>query len=417
MYSTSAYIVTILLAVGSAAMLGYWGAVHYQLTRTMRRVPTARAGVALARQMGIGAGGEAGEPWPSVCVIVPAHNEEGVIGALVESLRKQDYPGLSFVFSLDRCTDRTRGVIEQIAAGDARFIVHEITQCPADWAGKVHALWSAVENVEAARRAEILLFADADTTFSPECVSGNLALMKQRGLGMLSLLSTLSHTSWYELIVQPAAAFELVHQYPLVQANRDDRKRPFANGQFIMITSEAYREIGGHRAVKDELLEDLALARLAADRKIRAGVFLADGVMHCRMYPDLAAFRRGWKRIFTESARRRVSRLKKAARTLRLTGTIAPLSVVVLLPAWAVVSLPLPGPSDIWPACIGAAAILVWLTALVRVYRTGHTPVWAILAHPLGTWMAASILDEAARDLEEGVPTVWGGRVYARTER
>lgn len=413
-----AYIVTALLAVASAALIGFWGAVHYQLIRTSRRVPTARAGIALARQLGIGA--SAGNPptgLPSICVIVPAHNESAVIGSLVESLRQQDYPNLSFVFALDRCTDDTRKVIETAAAGDPRFHIHEITHCPPDWAGKVHALWTAVSTVPAASSADILLFADADTTFSPSCVSATLALMRHRELGLLSLLSTLSHSTWYELVVQPAAAFELVHQYPLVQANRDRPRRPFANGQFIMITAGAYRTIGGHQAVKDELLEDLAIARLATDNNIRSGVFLADGVMHCRMYPDWSAFRRGWKRIFTEAGQRKVARLRKSARILRLTGAVAPIAAIILTIAWAILSFPLPQPEDIWPAYPAGIAFLTWLSALLCTYRTGHTPVWAIFGNPIGAWMVAGILDEAARDLESGVPTVWGGRVYARPVR
>lgn len=413
MHSAAAYFVTALLTFTSVALIGFWGAVHYQLFRTARRVPTARAGIGIARR-------SAGKPdtkHPSVCVVVPAHNESKVIESLVLSLRNQDYPRLHFVFALDRCTDDTRAVIEKHAAGDARFHIHEITECPGDWAGKVHALWTGVNASEHARNADILLFADADTTLSSPCVHATVALMQERQLGLLSLLSTLSHRAWYEIIVQPAASFELIHQYPMVQANRDNPRRPFANGQFLMMTSDAYRQIGGHEAVRDELLEDLAIARLAAQKKVRTGVFLADGVMHCRMYPDWPSFRRGWKRIFTEGFQRRVVRLKKAARLVRLTCSIAPLATIILLGAWAGVTLPLPTPGDIWPAYLGGLALLVWITALLRVYRTGHTPWWAVACNPVGSWVVADILMEAARDLETGTPTVWGGKAYARPVR
>lgn len=414
MHSAAAYLVTILLVASSALLLGFWGAVHYQVTRTARRVPTAKAGIALARSI---LAGDDPSSLPSVCVVVPAHNEATVIGALVETLLKQDYSRLSFVFALDRCTDQTRSTIESIAADDPRVHIIEVTTCPPDWAGKVHALWTGVTQCPAAARADILLFADADTTFSPQCVSATLALLKHRRLGLLSLLSTLSHRAWYELVVQPAASFELIHQYPLVQANRPTPRRPFANGQFLMMTTEAYRSIGGHQAVKDELLEDLAIARLAARHNVATGVFLADGVMHCRMYPDWSAFRRGWKRIFTEGFQRRVARLRKAARLVRITGTIAPVATIGLFIGWAITSLPLPRPVDIWPAWVASIALLVWVTALARVYRTGHSPLWSIVCNPVGSWVVADILNEAARDLESGTPTVWGGRAYARPVR
>lgn len=408
----AAYFVTGLLVAASVGLLVFWGAVHFQVWRTSLRVPTARRGISLARRA-IGREAEL----PSVCVVIPAHNEAKIIGDLVSSLREQDYPKLRFVFALDRCKDQTREVIERVAAGDARFEVIEITSCPEQWAGKVHALWTGVNGSESAKAAEILLFADADTTFSASCVHATVALMRERGLGLLSLLSTLSHETWYERVVQPAAAFELVHQYPMVQANRERPRRPFANGQFLMMTREAYWAIGGHEAVKDELLEDLAIARRSAEKQVRMGVFLADGVMHCRMYPDWKAFRRGWKRIFTEGFQRRVGRLKKGARLVRLTCSVLPVLTVVLMGAWAALTLPLQRSIDIWPAYVGGAALLTWVSALVRVYRQGHSPVWAVFMNPVGAWVVADILMEAARDLETGTPTVWGGKAYARPVR
>lgn len=408
-----AYFVTGLLVAASAGLLAFWGAVHFQIWRTSLRVPTARRGISLARR-------EAGNDdsnLPSVCVVIPAHNEAKIIGELVASLRLQDYPRLRFVFALDRCKDRTRAVIEEIAAGDSRFEIIEITSCPEHWAGKVHALWTGVNSSQSARDAQILLFADADTTFSSSCVHATVALMRERSLGLLSLLSTLSHDTWYERVVQPAAAFELVHQYPMVQANRDRPRRPFANGQFLMMTREAYWQIGGHEAVKEELLEDLAIARHAAEKNVRMGVFLADGVMRCRMYPDWKAFRRGWKRIFTEGFQRRVSRLRKGARLVRLTGSILPILTMLLFLAWAIVTLPLERSIDIWPAYVAGTALVVWITALIRVYHQGQSPLWAVILNPIGAWVVADILMEAARDLETGTPTVWGGKAYARPVR
>ena len=62
--------VLIALAV---ALLGYWSAIIFQITRTGRQLPTARAGVAAA---------DARPPTEKVCVIVPAHNEAGTIAGL-----------------------------------------------------------------------------------------------------------------------------------------------------------------------------------------------------------------------------------------------------------------------------------------------------------------------------------------------
>ncbi len=78
MHSAVAYFVTALLTFASVALIGFWGAVHYQLLRTARRVPTARAGIGLARR----SAGRPDAPHPSVCVVIPAHNESKVIASL-----------------------------------------------------------------------------------------------------------------------------------------------------------------------------------------------------------------------------------------------------------------------------------------------------------------------------------------------
>src|SRR4051794_7002207 len=66
----------------SVALLVYWSVAAWRLFHTNRTIPTARVGIALAATR---------PPQHSVCVIVPAHNEEATIGHLVESLRAQDH--------------------------------------------------------------------------------------------------------------------------------------------------------------------------------------------------------------------------------------------------------------------------------------------------------------------------------------
>jgi cellulose synthase/poly-beta-1,6-N-acetylglucosamine synthase-like glycosyltransferase len=397
------------ISVGSIAaavvLLAYWGAGLARLVATARRVPTARAGLSL------------NPPRSSVCVVVPAHNEERCIGELVESLRRQDHPRASFVLCLDRCTDQTESIARAAAAGNTRFEIVSIDVCPVDWAGKVHAAWTGLNRSRAARDADVLLFIDADTVLDPGCIRATLALLESRGLALLSVLSTLTHDRWFERLVQPAAGLELVVQFPILRAWSMTRRRPFANGQFMMFRRDAYEAAGGHAAVHAELLEDLALARLVGDRGLPAGVVLADGMVTCRMYPDWRSFRRGWKRIYTESAKRKPVRLRRASWRVRLLGTVLPLVMILGLVA-AAASWETTGPA-IGTACMATevAALATWAAVIAAGYRMARTPLWCVLAYPAGAWAVGSILHEAARDLEAGRGTEWGGRTYARDAR
>lgn len=396
------------LAGFTAALLIFWLVAIFRILRTMLAVPTARAARTLRSSVAAD---------ESVCVVIPAHNESLVIEKLVASLLSQDHATVHFVLALDRCTDDTAAKARALIKDDPRFTIVEIASCPDDWAGKVNAIHSAVTRIEHAQRADVLIFADADTTFAPDCVGTTLRLMNHRKLDLLSLVSTLTFAHWFEKLLQPAAGVELMKQFPLTRAAKSSGRRPFANGQFIMMRRAAYQKIGGHEAVRNELLEDLGIARLSAGHKIPAGVFLADTVLHCSMYPAYPAFRRGWKRIYTESANRRPERLRQWGWRCRVISTLLP-ACAVAFTIIAAIAWPDEWASMRHPAItLGSAAMLVYFIAVALIYRLGHSPLWTVPGYPIGSWMVGGILIEAAKDLDENKPIVWGGREYQRDRR
>jgi len=396
-----------LIIVGSAASVAIiatiilWGQVWIRVEQ-MRVVPTLRFGQRLAA---------ADPPTGRVCVVVPAYNEALVIGGLVQSLRAETYPELRVVLALDRCRDDTAAAARAAIGEDDRFEIIEVDSCPANWAGKVHAVHAGITRSRGATQAEYFLFADADTVFMPGCIAASVAMMRHRNLDLLSLLSTLSHDRWFERVVQTAAVFELLRQYPLTLANAHEDRRAFANGQFMLFTREAYRAVGGHASVKQALLEDLALARLIEEQGRKAGVFLAAGLFHCRMYASWPDFRRGWKRIYIEASNRKAHRLAQSSRRIRWLGSILPVWMLGAGPLAALVIAGDPGVGwtlvTLWPI-----ALALWLGALVRISSLAHAPRWTAPLHIVGAWLAANLLLEAAHDIRSRKPTRWGGREY-----
>ncbi len=392
----------VFLGLGAIATILVWGYVAISVARSTRGVPTLRLGERLAA---------ADPPAGRVCVVVPAHNEARVITGLVQSLRNETHPQLRVVLALDRCSDDTAALARAAIAGDERFEIVEVDSCPTEWAGKVHAAHAGVTRSRAAADAEFLLFADADTMFSPGCIASSLAMMRHRKLDLLSLLSTLTHERWFECVVQTAASLELMRQYPLTLANALANRRPFANGQFMLFTREAYDAIGGHAAVRGALLEDIALARIIEARHRNAGVFLAEELLHCRMYADWPQFRRGWKRIYTEAADRRAGRLSASGRRMRWLGT--------LLPVWMLGAGPFGAliigrhPTMGWTLVgLWLIAMLIWLGTLAWICALARAPAWTAPLHIIGAWLTADLLGEAASDLRSRRPTRWGGREY-----
>lgn len=406
----------VIFALGalSGAALVYWTMVFLVLRRSVHSVPTLRAG--LDREA-------PGSGWPHVAIIIPAHNEQRVIGALARSLLAQDYPDFIVVFALDRCSDDTRAVIEDAIGDDPRFEIVEIEACPDDWAGKTHAAHAGVRRSIAASRAELLLFADADTEFAPGCLRAAVAMLLERNADLLSLLSTLTCRRWWERVVQPVAAFELLRHFPIKRVNDPDGARAFANGQFMLFRRDAYDRIGGHEAVKSELLEDIAFARrIRRAQKLGEGrgpaLLLADGLLRCRMYAEWGDFVRGWKRIFTESAVRRSSRLHRWATQLLMMAIVTPAVLLLGISAGlAGLWLAPDSPAGAFALLTSIPGLLVWLSTIVTIHRIQQAPLWTALLHPLGAWLVRRILHAAARDLDSGTGTEWGGRIYAREQR
>lgn len=429
-------IIAILLWIGlgcSTFLLIYWLAALWRTVRTTQAIPTLRAGLEHIHHI------PPSEPRPRVQIIVPAHNEAACIAALIASIRALDtsHAEWTLTLALDRCTDNTETISRQAIDGDARCTIVTLADCPHDWAGKVHAVHTALAhktsghdtsgyNARPGRFPDWLLFVDADTTFDPACLSAAISLAEHRKLDLLTLLSTLTHDQWFERIAQPAAGLELVRQFPLMRVNRradhPGGRRAFANGQFMLFRQPFYNTLAqranaptAHAAVKDHLLEDLALARATHDAGGTIGLFLADGLFRCRMYDSPRAFADGWMRIFIEAAKRKPARLRQSAAVVASFGVWLP--GIALATAILGLVARHHHPHASIAAGIALASITVMLLVLWLAYRLAHTPASSIMLYPLGAWHVAAILRRAARTLAQRHPIRWAGRDYVLDAR
>ncbi len=391
------------ISIGGA---GYWALFRWRVHRDGRNRPGLREGLPTQLQ-----------EWPSVSIVIPAHNEETHAPDLLRSLLAQSYAGsIEIIFVLDRCTDRTREALEQEAARSApsalgRPVLRLVdnTECPDDWAGKCNA----AHRGSALATGDVLLFTDADTTFDPSLVRAAVALLVTRDLSLLSALPAVSIRHNFESVVQPVAAMQLMKLYPIARANDHEHPRPFANGQFMLFTREGYAAVGGHVAVKDDLLEDLAFARaIVQHAKRRAGLFLADDLLRVRMYETYSQFREGWCRIFIEASRRDPAKLIRYGLECALVGA----GVAVTAVASVVMGVITTARGDIPLGLAGISAGLLALVAqqwtLWRIFDLIGVPRVAALAYAYGSIEVARIQWRAARYLHMRKSVRWGGRQY-----
>ncbi|MEO7933740.1 MAG: glycosyltransferase [Chthoniobacterales bacterium] len=236
---------------------------------------------------------------PLVSILVPARNEEAGIARCLSSLQTQDYPNYEILLLDDQSSDRTAEIAGELGfiPGEGKCRILSGQPLPAGWVGKP---W-ACHQLSQAARGEYLLFTDADTHHSPQALGAVMAEAFESKSDLLTLWPAQETKTWSEKLVIPilfvAAAGMLPHWLLVIaQKNSSIRQRlsarqwrmlGVANGQYVLFTRRAYDQIGGHEAVKNHMVEDVALGRLVAS-KTHEGMILrnCDGgaVVSTRMY-------------------------------------------------------------------------------------------------------------------------------------
>jgi glycosyltransferase involved in cell wall biosynthesis len=221
-----------------------------------------------------------------VSIIVPARDAEASLRACLESLVSQQGVRLEILVVDDGSTDRTREIVESFPA--VRLM--DAPPLPAGWTGKNNAVFTGAKQA----RGEWLLFTDADTVHLPGSLARALEEAKQQRADLVSYSPEQEVDGFWEKAVMPVIFAQLASTYRPSEVSDPASPVAAANGQYILITREAYDAVGGHGAVATSLLEDVELAR-ALKRSGRRILFRYGGdVVHTRMYRSFAQLREGW---------------------------------------------------------------------------------------------------------------------------
>ncbi len=223
---------------------------------------------------------------PTVSVIVPARNEEACLRACLESLVAQIDVAVEVILVDDRSTDGTR----EIAASFPGVRVIDAAALPPGWTGKNNAVTCGA----GVAQGEWLLFTDADTVHLPGSLARSLDEAKRHGAALLSYSPEQAVVSVWEKAVMPVIFAELASRYSPSQVSDPKSAVVAANGQYILITREAYDAVGGHAAIAGDLLEDVALARAVKGSGRKLFFRYGGDAVRTRMYRSLGQLREGW---------------------------------------------------------------------------------------------------------------------------
>ncbi|MDW8405710.1 glycosyltransferase family 2 protein, partial [Chloroflexus sp.] len=341
---------------------------------------------------------------PFISILIPARNEERAIRRCVSGALAQRYPHFEVIVVDDGSTDRTPAILAELAATDSRLRVVPGRPLPPGWVGKCNACQQASD----AASGEWLLFLDADTAPAPDLAAALLCHALATNGDMVTIFPFLELGTWAERLVLPPFIALIVSIFPFERLAQPD-VRPdevLANGQCIFVRRAAYDAIGGHNAVRGEVLEDVRLGQT-----LRAAGFTVRGAIGMEY---LAV------RMYTSAAEVAEGLMKNASAGSR-SGGWRSLTGMSLLLAQAYGPLALMAGGlliDGLAGCVAfGAGLLAWLVGLLfwgtlyrRFYRLN--PLYALL-WPVGLMMYLFIAGYGIVRVQLGRGVTWKGRRYA----
>ena len=198
---------------------------------------------------------------PRVSIIVPARNEEEHIGPALTKLLTLDYDNYEIIAVNDRSTDRTGEVIDGIASApeaSGRLKVIHIADLPSGWLGKVHAMWSAANQAT----GDWLLFTDADVFFRLDVLTRALAYAESEPADHLVLFPRMiMHSPGERMTVAFFQTLFVFGHRPWKVAD-PKTKDHIGVGAFNLIRRRVYDAVGGYKALRFEVLDDMKLGKI-----------------------------------------------------------------------------------------------------------------------------------------------------------
>lgn len=220
---------------------------------------------------------------PKVSVLVPVRDEAENIRECLSSLLRLDYPDYEVLVYEEGSKDGTKEVLSQFAHPRLRVIFGDGP--PPGWLGKP---WACAQLAEMAE-GELLLFLDADVRLAPEALASAVAALERENLDLFSLLPRQEVPNLGAVLHVVLIPWSLSSFFPLFVP----KLRRIAVGQFLLIRRAAYEKIGGHEALRAEVLEDQALAARVARAGLRLKLFFSGDLARCRMYRSFWEANRG----------------------------------------------------------------------------------------------------------------------------
>ncbi|HEY9748179.1 MAG TPA: glycosyltransferase family 2 protein [Allocoleopsis sp.] len=356
------------------------------------------------------------EQLPSISVIIPAYNEaENIQECITVVLNSTKLPPeqLELWVVDDQSSDETLAIAQalQQELGDPRLKVLAGQPRPQGevWVGKN---WACTQGAEQAS-GEFLLFIDADTRLQPNGMETALQTAVQDNTALLSCGPGLICGCLAEWLVQPLMFNQLIAAFNFAEVNDPATDAAFAAGPFMLFRRTAYDQLGGHRAVASQIVEDVELARRTKQQGLKLQYVVGTEIVKVRMYRSWSALWEGWTKNLYLGAHRSVGLMLYMALIVLVVYTLPWVGLAIAL------YRAFTSPTD-WlnygALSLALAAIALQYNLRRTAMKTSGNPTRYWWLSGVGGVLVAAIAIGSIIKTETGWGWTWRGRVLQLPE-
>jgi cellulose synthase/poly-beta-1,6-N-acetylglucosamine synthase-like glycosyltransferase len=328
----------------------------------------------------------------SISIVAAARNEARGIEDAVRSLLALDYPALQVTIVNDRSTDATAAILLKLASEDPRLEVVTVSELPAGWLGKNHALW-----VGAARSSgDLLLFTDADILFEPTTLRRAAGFFSTGTDHLTAIPDTRVPGVALNAMVAAFSVFFSMYSRPWKASDPKSRSH-IGVGAFNLIRASTYRAIGTHQAIAMRPDDDLKLGKLVKKHGFRQDVVVGRHFIIVEWYASLREMVDGlMKNAF-------------AGVDYRLAAVVGSTAALILLNVWPFIALLATGGLT---RALNAVTVLLIVAIFGITARYSGTSIVYVLAYPVAALLFAYIIWRSAIIALVSGSITWRGTAY-----
>jgi len=297
--------------------------------------------------------------YSKVSILIPVRNEVPVIGKLLSSLQKLEYPDFEVIVCNDHSSDNTEEILNWFAGEDERIHWFLGEKLHGDWLGKNFACHQLAMRAN----GKYLIFLDADVELNPDSIAKAVAYFQKKQLSLLSVFPQQRMETISERQTVPIMNWILQSLLPMILVQKTSfPSLSAANGQFMMFEAENYRTNLWHFKVRNQHVEDIRIGRMIKSEGLKIAVLLGNKDIYCRMYSRFDEAVIGFSRNIHEyfGGQR-----------------------MIMLVFWIMVSF---GPFIVISAIgwkfLGLFAALVIVNRLMIALNSRQNWLWSVLMHP-----------------------------------